>query len=96
MKKSIMATLVGAIMFATVGCGSNDSNLTELEKIQEKGVLTIGTSADYPPYEFHSIVDGESKIVGMEMDVAAVIADELGVELEIKDMRFYGILSAVN
>ena len=93
-------TLCALISLSTVlfGACSNDtgaSDLSQLEQIKEAGKLVVGTSADYPPYEFHVTIDGEDQIVGFEMDMAREIANDLGVELEIKDMAFDGLLSAL-
>lgn len=66
-----------------------------LDQIIETGQLVVGTSADYPPYEFHAIIDGKDKIVGFDMEFAQAIADELGVELVIEDMDFDAILAGV-
>ena len=65
---------------------------TYIDKIKEAGVLKLGTSADYPPYEFHTMVDGQDKIVGFEIAMAQKMADDLGVELEITDMGFDALL----
>ena len=84
-----------------VGCGSNakkestSSNTSALEAIKSKGKLVIGTSADYPPYEFHKEVDGKDQIVGFDIEIAKQFAKDLGVELEIKDMAFDGLLVAL-
>ena len=37
----------------------------------------VGTSADYPPYEFHAEVDGKDTIVGFDMEIAQAIAAPL-------------------
>lgn len=66
-----------------------------LDKVLESGKLVVGTSADYPPYEFHIMEDGEDKIVGFDIAIAEEIAKDLGVELEISDMDFDAILSSV-
>jgi len=39
--------LVGAML---VGCASESTSV--LDKIQETKKVTVGTSADYPPYEY--------------------------------------------
>ena len=67
-----------------------------LKKIKDNGKLVLGTSADYPPFEFHVSVDGKDQIVGFDIDIAKEIAKELGVELEIKDMKFDGLLAALD
>ena len=54
-------------------------------------VLTLGTSADFPPYEFY---DGDD-IVGIDAAVAGLIADQLGMKLEITDMNFDAIIPSV-
>lgn len=66
-----------------------------LDKIMESGVLVVGTSADYPPYDFHAIIDGEDKIVGFDMEFARALAEEWGVTLEIQDMDFSAVLTGV-
>lgn len=66
-----------------------------LQTIKEKGKLVMGTSADYPPYEFHKTVDGKDTIVGFDIDIAKQLAADLGVELEIVDMKFEGLLPAL-
>lgn len=70
--------------------------MNELEKIIDNGKIVLGTSADYPPFEFHTMVDGKDKIVGFDIEIAKYIADELGVELEIKDMDFDKLLGGLS
>lgn len=82
--------------------GVNPVNATEelakkstLQKITEEKKLVLGTSADYPPYEFHAMIDGKDQISGFDIELAKAIADGLGVELEIKDMSFDGLIAAL-
>ncbi|EAG9763427.1 transporter substrate-binding domain-containing protein, partial [Listeria monocytogenes] len=56
-----------------------DTEDQTLAKIQEKGVLTVGLSADYPPYEFHQTIDGKDKVVGFDVSIAEKIAKDLDV-----------------
>jgi polar amino acid transport system substrate-binding protein len=67
----------------------------KLQAIKDKGVLVLGTSADYPPFEFHIEVEGKDTIVGFDIDIANKIAENIGVELEIVDMKFEGLLPAL-
>ncbi len=55
------------------------------------GVLVMATNAEFEPWEFH---DGD-QIVGIDAEIAAAIAEELGMELEIEDMAFDSIIPAV-
>lgn len=68
---------------------------TKLEKIKQAGKIVVGTSADYPPYEFHKEVNKKDEIVGFDIEIAKAIAKDLGVSLEIKDMKFEGLLAAL-
>ncbi|MEM0369310.1 MAG: ABC transporter substrate-binding protein [Pyrobaculum sp.] len=62
-----------------------------VETIKKRGKLILGTDATWPPWEW---VRGGA-IVGWDIDIAREIARELGVELEIRDIRFAGLLEAV-
>lgn len=64
-----------------------------LEKIKQKGSITVGTSADYPPYEF--IDPTTKKIVGLDVDIVEAIAKELGVTVKWEDMPFDALIAAV-
>ena len=57
-----------------------------------KKTITLGTSADYPPFEFHVLKDGVDTIVGIDVSMAKAIAAEMGVELQIKDIAFDSLL----
>ena len=57
---------------------SDDTAKSKIEQIKEAGVLVMGTSADYPPNEFHTEVDGKDTIVGFDVAIAQYIADEVG------------------
>ena len=108
MKKLIALLLAMAMCFALLtGCGSNnsaaeandDSNAAtaaentdaEAENTDNDAVLTMGTNAAFPPYEFY---DGDT-IVGIDAEIAAAIAEKLGLELQIVDMDFGSIITAV-
>ncbi len=62
------------------------------KKEEEKPVLKMATNAYFKPYEYY---DGD-KIVGIDAEIAAAIADKLGMTLEIVDMEFNSIITAVN
>ena len=63
-----------------------------VEKIKARGKLILGTSADWPPFEY---VNEKGQIVGIDIEIAKRIAKELGVELEIKDMKFAALIEAL-
>lgn len=56
------------------------------------GVLTLGTNAEFPPYEYYK----NNQVTGIDMDIMRAICDELGMELQIEDMAFDSIIAAVS
>ena len=63
-----------------------------IEAIKAKGKLVLGTEAQYAPFEFK---DMDANFVGCDIWLAQQVADALGVELEVMDMAFDGIIPAV-
>ena len=97
LKKLLGLTLAAMMTISLVGCSSrNDEVSDKLQQIKDAGVLVVGTSADYAPYEFHKKINGEDKIVGFDITMAEEIAKDLGVEVEYKDMDFDGLLGALD
>ncbi len=92
--KNFEKIIIGLFAISTlVSCGGREKDV--LARVKKDGRLIIGTSADYPPYEFHVLESGKDKIVGFDISIAQEIASDLGVELVIKDMSFDGLLAAL-
>lgn len=66
-----------------------------LNQVKQKGTLVVGTSADYPPYEFTVKTSGKTDYVGLDIDIAKKFAKDLGVKLEVKNMDFDSLLVAL-
>lgn len=88
--KKIFAGITAIFTLFTLGAcgGENDA----LAKIKSAGVLKLGTEAQYAPYEFK---DANAKFVGADIALAQQIAKDLGVKLEVVDMKFDGIIPAL-
>ncbi|MBZ2404612.1 ABC transporter permease [Liquorilactobacillus hordei] len=94
--KKIWITLVVLIMMLLVPLGKvSASNDNYLQKVKDKGTLVVGTSADYPPYEFTVKQSGKTNYVGLDIEIAKKFAKNLGVKLEIKNMNFDSLLVAL-
>ncbi|MGI5888307.1 MAG: transporter substrate-binding domain-containing protein [Oscillospiraceae bacterium] len=95
-KKALALLLTASMLFVLSACGSSSSSTSstksKIDEIKEAGVLVVGTSADYPPYEFHTEIDGVDTIVGFDISFSQYFADALGVELEVVDMSFDNLL----
>lgn len=63
-----------------------------LKRVIENGKLIMLTNAAFPPYEY---LGDDGTPAGIDVDVAWAIADEIGVELEVVDMDFDGLISAL-
>lgn len=91
MKKIISIILI--LCMATclfVGCGKNADNKSKLPTV-EPGKLIMSTNASFPPYE---MTDDNGKYIGIDVEIAAAIAEKLGLELQIDDMGFTAALEA--
>ena len=108
MKKLFALLLTLAMVLSLAACGGNDAPAEEettddavVEESTEgtestlptavEGVLTMATNAAFPPYEY---IEGGA-IVGIDADIAAAIAEKLGLEIQIEDMEFDAIIEAV-
>lgn len=101
LKKLMALGLVAVLAVGMAGCGrkkeekASSAGATKIEQIKKDGKLIVGTSPDYPPFEFIISEDGKSKIVGADIELAQKFADKLGVKLEIKSMDFDSLLPAL-
>ena len=54
-------------------------------------VLKVATNVAFPPYEYYE----DEKVVGIDVDIVQAICDKLGYEMELSDMEFGSIITAV-
>jgi len=74
------------LAFTLGGC-DRDNKVVE----PSKKMLVMGTSADYPPFEFIK----DKQIKGFDIDLAEIIAKKLGYSLYIRDISFSGLVPAI-
>lgn len=67
----------------------------KIKEIQDKGVLVVGCDASYAPYSFVDVTTGNQDPVGIDIEIAQILADRLGVELKLEPMVFNAVLSAL-
>lgn len=92
MKKLLaVALMVVLVLGVMAGCSSQTDETTNDDGTQKKETLVMATNAQFPPYEYY---DGD-KIVGIDAEVAALIAQKLDMELEIADIEFDSIVPGV-
>ncbi|MGV3002690.1 membrane-bound lytic murein transglycosylase MltF [Vibrio sp. E150_018] len=79
------------ILIGVTACKPDSRSMTDLEKIQERGVLRVGTLNNQLSYFIGP--DGQT---GLEYELAKKFADQLGVKLEIKPAyHLTGLLPAL-
>ncbi|MBQ3471069.1 MAG: transporter substrate-binding domain-containing protein, partial [Clostridia bacterium] len=90
MKKGLVKALAvcGAAIMATAAltaCGNQASNK-----------LIMGTNAAFPPFEYTTTNGLVGEFDGIDVAIAKKIAEADGKELQINDMEFDGLISAVS
>jgi len=94
----MVVMLVIGIVIGAAGFYAVSSFITPQEKpslvetIKSRGKLIVGTSADWPPFEY---IDAKGNYAGIDIAIADKIAKELGVQLEVKDMKFAALIEAL-
>ena len=68
---------------------------TDTKSESGKPVLVLGTSPDYPPYEFYSD-SAMTQFAGIDVEVAKYIADSMGMELQIESMNFDNLVTSLS
>ena len=104
MKKIIALFFSLCLVLSLCSCGQNANvgtqvnepvtETTEVETTTKPAVkekLVMATNAEFPPYEFKE----GNKFLGIDVDIANEIANELGVELEILDIAFDSIIPSI-
>ena len=104
MRKWIAFLMTAMMAIAAVSCApasesssqAEESSAAENEGASEfttatEGVLTMATNAEFPPYEYY---EGDT-VTGIDVEIAQAIAGKLGLTLQVEDMEFDSVISAV-
>lgn len=99
MKKKLFAFLLATSMVASlVGCGNSSdtaqSSEDHLARIKAAGKITIATEGVWAPFTYHD--ENTDELVGFDVEIAAAIAEKLGVTAEFKEVAFDGGLTGVS
>ena len=91
--KKLLLGLAG--IFALTSLAACSSSTNTLDKVKNKGTLTIALNPHFAPFEFKTIQDGKDTIAGADIEIAKAIADELGVKVKFSEMSFDNVLASV-
>lgn len=90
MKKAVyfgLSLIMGLSVLFLSGC----SSFRSIEEIQKANVFVVATNAEFPPFEY---IEG-NEFKGLDMDIARIIAAELGVPINIQHMAFDAVIGSV-
>ncbi len=91
---SLMITSVLALTLA--GCGASAEGSSRLDQIKKRGVLTVATEPYFAPNEFiDPSKSGNEQYVGSDIELAELIAERIGVKLELVPLEFTQVLASV-
>jgi polar amino acid transport system substrate-binding protein len=84
----LLLLILSTLAFSSLQAAENSS----LTRIQERGALVLGTSGNMPTM---SQVDASGRVSGFDIDLARVMADMMGVRLDIELLPFEQLLPAL-
>jgi polar amino acid transport system substrate-binding protein len=96
LKKLAIVTI--ALLLFLIGCAQTNSSTVNasvtpvIDRIQQRGTLTVGMTGNMPPLNMTS---KEGELMGYEVDLARAMAKAMGVKAEIKTMPFAELLPAL-
>jgi len=94
-KYRLTVLLICVVIFGCSGMQPNSSSTSTgpvLARIQQNGALRVGCTGDMPPLNM-TTRDGE--LIGMEIELAELIADAMGVKPEFVTLPFADLLPAL-
>lgn len=110
-KKILAAGLVAAMSLSVMGCGGKDetansddvisagetemTNDSQSDESSTGGVITFGTNAEFPPFEYVSSNGVIDNFDGIDMAIAKEIASQNGSTAAINNMEFDSLLLAL-
>jgi len=89
MKRLIYLAFVLVLVLSLVACSSSSDHLATIKK---DGEMVVGTSADYPPFEY---VDEAGTTTGFDVELMNEIGKRMGVIIIWTDMPFDSLIAAV-
>ena len=91
-----LAAMLAACSSSAPAASDSPAPANRLEEIKARGVLTVATEPYFVPNEFiDPTKTGAEQYVGSDMELAKLIAERMGVELEIVPLEFTQVLASV-
>ncbi|HHQ4603023.1 TPA: transporter substrate-binding domain-containing protein, partial [Aeromonas veronii] len=88
-KKLILSTL----LFCGIATAApTPAPTSTLDAVLERGVLRVGFDAGYQPFE---MTNKQGQYIGFDVDLAKMVAKEMGVKVEFVNTAWDGIIPAL-
>lgn len=86
----LLVLVLAAMLLAWLAFGNRGDNI--LEEVHKRGELYVGIEGDNPPF---AVLDADGAMVGLDADLARVLADRLGVDVHFVVMGYDGLYDAL-
>lgn len=97
MKKLSLLSIILVFSILLVACGDGSSKSTvgtnKLEQIKEADIIRVGLEGTFPPFSLH---DESGKLVGFEVEIAELIAKDLGVEVDFIETKWDALIAGLD
>ena len=93
MKKLLLLTISLVMILSLSACNNSSDDEDQLAKIQDAGVMVVGTEGTYSPNSYH---DDNGDLVGFDVEVAKAIGEHLGVEVEFFEAEWDSLFAAMD
>ncbi|WP_373752538.1 amino acid ABC transporter substrate-binding protein [Neisseria weixii] len=102
LKKFLLGSMT-ALVLAACGGGEGGSAASStapaanasgslIERINNKGTITVGTEGTYAPFTYH---DKSGKLTGYDVEVTRAVAEKLGVTVEFKETQWDAMMAGL-
>lgn len=104
LKKFLLGSVAAFVLAACGGEGSAASGAASgaapaanasgslIERINNKGTITVGTEGTYAPFTYH---DESGKLTGYDVEVTRAVAEKLGVNVEFKETQWDAMMAGL-
>ena len=102
LKKFILGGMTALVLAACGGEGGSASSSAPaqsagesgslIERINNKGTVTVGTEGTYAPFTYH---DKDGKLTGYDVEVTRAVAEKLGVKVEFKETQWDSMMAGL-
>ena len=93
MKIKALAAVMTLILTLTAIPALADGTTDRLDEIKERGYLIVGTEGTWSPYTYH---DEDDNLVGFDVEVAKLIADYIGVDVQYSETVWSSIFASLD